>query len=152
MMACPVIKVILGGQRDAHKLATFRDCRLKASGEQIARSLEGNWQEDLLFVLKQEQDGYEFRQKQMAECDRQRAQDFQQRKDRSQDATLPEEQRKGRLKKKRTNKPQSRAFHVFDIAGQSVLTAIPRTIGLAAAKCVEIDYSIGISQGQKIRK
>jgi hypothetical protein len=107
MMACPVIKVILGGERDAHKLAAFRDCRLKASEEQIARSLEGNWQEDLLFVLKQEQDGYEFCQKQMAESGRQRAQYFQQRKDRSQDATWPEEQRKGRLKKKRANNPQS---------------------------------------------
>jgi hypothetical protein len=30
---------------------------VKASEEQIARSLEGNWQQDLLFVLKQEQDG-----------------------------------------------------------------------------------------------
>ncbi len=129
MIACPVIKVILGGQRDAHKLAAFRDCRVKASEEQIARSLEGNWQEDLLFMLKQEQEGYEFCQKQMAECDRQLAQYLQQRKDRSQDATLPGEQRKGRLKKKRANKPQSKAFHVFDITGQSVLAAIPRTIG-----------------------
>ncbi len=94
------------GERDPHKLAAFRDCRVKASEEQIARSLEGNWQEDLLFVLKQEQDGYEFCQKQMAECDRQLAQYLQQRKDRSQGATLPEEKRKGRLKKKRANKPQ----------------------------------------------
>jgi transposase len=101
-----IIKAILGGERDPHKLAAFRDCRVKASEEQIARSLEGNWQEDLLFVLKQEQDGYEFCQKQMAECDRQLVQYLQQRKDRSQGATLPEEQRKGRLKKKRANKPQ----------------------------------------------
>jgi transposase len=42
----------------------------------------------------------------MAECDRQLAQYLQQRKDRSQGATLPEEKRKGRLKKKRANKPQ----------------------------------------------
>jgi transposase len=101
-----IIKAILEGERDPHKLAAFRDCRVKASEEQIARSLEGNWQEDLLFVLKQEQDGYEFCQKQMAECDRQLAQYLQQRQDRSQGATLPEEKRKGRLKKKRANKPQ----------------------------------------------
>src|SRR5256885_3331839 len=68
--------------------------------------LEGNWQPDLLFVLKQEQDGYEFCQQQMAECDRQLAQYLQQREDRSQGAPLPEEKRKGRLKKKRGNKPQ----------------------------------------------
>ena len=100
-----IIKAILAGERDPHKLAAFRDPRVKASEEEIARNLEGNWQEDLLFVLKQEQDGYEFCQKQMAECDRQLEQYLQQREDRSQGASLPEEKRKGRLKKKKGNKP-----------------------------------------------
>src|SRR5262252_3927008 len=101
-----IIKAILAGERNPHKLAKFRDARVKASEEQIARSLEGNWQEDLLFVLKQEQDGYEFCQQQMAECDRQLAQYLQQQEDRSHGASLPEEKRKGRLKKKRANKPR----------------------------------------------
>jgi transposase len=74
-----IIKAILAGERDAHKLAVFRDPRVKASEEQIALSLEGNWEEDLLFVLKQEQDGYEFCQKQMAECDRRLEQYLQER-------------------------------------------------------------------------
>ena len=96
-----IIKAILAGERDPHKLAAFRDPRVKATEEEIARSLEGNWQEDLVFVLKQEQDAYEFCQKQMAECDR-RLQDYlQQRKDRSAGADLPEEKRKTRLKNKR---------------------------------------------------
>jgi hypothetical protein len=51
---------ILAGERDPYRLAVFQDPRVQASEEQIARSLEGNWQEDLLFVQKQEQDGYEF--------------------------------------------------------------------------------------------
>ena len=101
-----IIKAILAGERDAHKLAEFRDPRVKASEEQIAQSLEGNWQEDLLFVLKQEHEGYEFCQKQMIECDRQLKQYLQQREDRSQGAPLPEEKRKGRLKKKKGNAPQ----------------------------------------------
>lgn len=101
-----IIKAILAGERNPHKLAEFRDPRVKASEEQVAQSLEGNWQPDLLFVLKQEQDSHEFCQKQMAECDRQLAQYLQQREDRSQGAALPEEKRKGRLKKKRANKPQ----------------------------------------------
>jgi len=48
------------GERDPHRLAALWDPRVKASEEQILRYLEGNWQEDLLFVLKQEQAGYEF--------------------------------------------------------------------------------------------
>jgi len=71
------------------------------------RSLEGNWQEDLLFVLQQEQDGYEFCQRQMAECDQRLQQYLQQLEDRSQGAGLPEEKRKERLrKKKKGNAPQ----------------------------------------------
>jgi len=78
----------------------------------MAQSLEGNWQEDLLFVLKQEQDSYEFWQKQMVEWDRELEQYLQQREDRSQGAPLPEEKRKGRLKKKKGNAPQ------FDLRGE----------------------------------
>ena len=63
-------------------------------------------------MLKQEQDGYEFCQKQMAECDRQLKQYLQRREDRSQGASLPEEKRKTRLKKKNGNKPQ------FDLRGE----------------------------------
>jgi transposase len=101
-----IIKAILAGERDPHVLAAFRDCRVKASEEEIARSLEGNWQEDLLFLLQQEQDGYEFCQKQMAECDQRLEQYLQQRADRSAGASLPEEKRKGRRKKKNGNKPR----------------------------------------------
>jgi transposase len=101
-----IIKAILAGERDPHKLAAFRDHRVKASENQIAQSLEGHWQEDLLFVLKQEQDGYEFCQQQMAECDRRLEQYLQQREDRSRGTSLPEEKRKERLKKKKGNKPQ----------------------------------------------
>jgi transposase len=101
-----IIKAILKGEHDPRKLAALRDWRVKANEEQIAQSLEGNWQPDLLFLLQQEQDGYEFCQKQMAECDRQLEQYLQQGKDRSQGTPLPEEKRKERLKKKKGNKPQ----------------------------------------------
>jgi transposase len=102
-----IIKAILAGQRDPQQLAAFRNSRVQASQEEIACSLEGNWQEDLLFVLKQEQDGYEFCQQQMVECDQQLQQYLQQRADRTQGASLPEEKRKVRLQKKnKSNKPK----------------------------------------------
>jgi transposase len=101
-----IVKAILRGERDPHQLAALRNVQVKASEEQIAQSLEGNWQPDLLFVLKQEQDGYEFCQKQIAECDHQLAQYLQQRENRSSSASLPEEKRKGRRRKKRGNAPQ----------------------------------------------
>ena len=101
-----IIKAILQGERDAGELAALCDGRVQASQEEVAGSLEGNWQDDLLFVLQQEQDGYEFCQTQMAECDRHLEQCLQQRADRSQGASLPVEKRKERRKKKKGNKPQ----------------------------------------------
>jgi len=102
-----IVKAILAGERDPYQLAALRNWRVKSSQEEIARSLEGNWQEDLLFVLQQEQDGYEFCQKQMAECDQRLQQYLQQQEDRSHGASLPQEKRKERLrKKKKGNAPQ----------------------------------------------
>lgn len=102
-----IIKAILAGERDPGELAAYRDRRVKATKEEIAVHLEGNWQEDLLFVLKQEQDGYEFCQKQMSECDRQIEQYLAKMEDRSQGGDLPVETRKARLRKtKQGNAPQ----------------------------------------------
>src|SRR6202162_1254761 len=101
-----IIKSILAGERNPQRLAAFRDPRVKASEKEIARSLEGNWQEDLLFVLQQEQAGYEFCQKQMAECDRQLEQYLLQMGDRRQGGPPPGGKRKDRLQKKKGNKPQ----------------------------------------------
>ena len=64
-----ILKAILAGERDPHKLAAFRDRRIQASRETVAKSLEGHWREDQLFILKQEMDSYEKRQQQIAECD-----------------------------------------------------------------------------------
>src|SRR6266478_2138669 len=130
-----IIKAILAGERDPHVLAAFRDCRVKASEEEIARSLEGNWQEDLLFVLKQEQDGYEFCQRQIAQCDQRLQQYLQQREDRSQGASLPEEKRKERLrKKKKGNAPQ------FDLR-----TELFRTTGADLTQIDGIDVTTAMT-------
>jgi transposase len=102
-----IVNAILAGERDPYQLAALRNWRVKASEEEIARSLEGNWQEEHLFVLQQEQDGYQFCLKQMAECDQRLQQYLRQQEDRSQGASLPEEKRKERLrKKKKGNTPQ----------------------------------------------
>src|SRR6516165_3122790 len=53
-----ILQAILGGERDPYQLAELRDPRARATKEQIARSLEGNWQEDLLFILRQEHEAH----------------------------------------------------------------------------------------------
>lgn len=66
-----ILRAILAGQRDPWQLAQLRDGRIQASEEEIARSLEGNWREDLLFELQQVVEGYDFQQQQIAHCDQQ---------------------------------------------------------------------------------
>jgi transposase len=58
-----------GGQRNPQELAKLRDHRIKASIETIAKSLEGNWRRELLFILQQQVDLYDTYQKKIAECD-----------------------------------------------------------------------------------
>jgi transposase len=64
-----IVRAILAGERDPAKLAQLRNRRIKATEEEVARSLEGNWREDLLFELRQAVAVYDFIQKQIAECD-----------------------------------------------------------------------------------
>jgi len=64
-----IIRAIGNGERDPWKLAELRDRRIHATKEEIARSLEGNWRDDMLFELKQAVAAYDFIQKQVEECD-----------------------------------------------------------------------------------
>lgn len=65
-----IIRAILAGQRNPEELAKLRDRRIKATEEEVAQSLKGNWREDMLFELKQAVQAYDFYHEQIAECDR----------------------------------------------------------------------------------
>jgi transposase len=67
-----ILQAILKGERDRYKLADLADLadvRIQANREEIARSLEGNWRKELLFILQQEVNLYQIYQRQIAECD-----------------------------------------------------------------------------------
>ncbi len=64
-----IIRTIVAGERDPLTLAALSDPRVHASQEEIAKSLEGNWRPELLFVLQQEVDMYDIYQKRITECD-----------------------------------------------------------------------------------
>jgi len=48
-----ILRAIAGGERDAQKLAKFRDARCSKSEQEIAEQLSGHWREDHLFSLQQ---------------------------------------------------------------------------------------------------
>ena len=61
----------MGGERDPKQLARVRDPRIRASKETIQKSLEGNWQEELLFDLKIALESYDHFQGQISAYDEQ---------------------------------------------------------------------------------
>jgi len=64
-----IIRFIIAGERDPHKLAALCHPRIHASQEEVAKSLEGNWRPELLFILQQEVEMYDTYQRRVAECD-----------------------------------------------------------------------------------
>ncbi len=56
-------------ERDPLTLAKLRHVRIRATEEQIVKSLQGNWREDHLFALKQAVKLYDSYQNSIAECD-----------------------------------------------------------------------------------
>jgi transposase len=103
-----IVRAILKGERDPRKLAELSDPRIRASKEEIAKSLEGNWRQELLFVLQQEVDMYDVYQKRIAECDQQLQKHLARFAD-----TVPAQTREEAKKKKgkQKNHPQ---FHLAD--------------------------------------
>ena len=64
-----IVRAIVGGERDPRKLAELSHPRIQASRGAIAKSLEGNWRQELIFVLQQEIQMYDTYQRRVAECD-----------------------------------------------------------------------------------
>lgn len=64
-----IIESILKGERNPEKLANLKDNRIKASSEDIKKSLEGDYREEHLFTLQQSLEFYKFTQEQIMLCD-----------------------------------------------------------------------------------
>jgi transposase len=64
-----IVRAMLAGERDPEALAALSHPGIRATRQTIAKSLEGTWQPDLLFVLQQEVAMYDAYQQRIAECD-----------------------------------------------------------------------------------
>ena len=64
-----IVRSMVAGERDGKRLAEFRDPRVKASKETIAKSLEGTWLPEQLAVLQRQLGDWDHIQGQIAACD-----------------------------------------------------------------------------------
>jgi transposase len=64
-----IVRALLAGERDPHARAALSHPGIHASRDTIAKSLEGTWRVDLLFVLQQEVTTYDAYLQRITECD-----------------------------------------------------------------------------------
>jgi transposase len=64
-----ILRAIVAGERDPHRLAEFREAACRSSQEEIAKALTGIWKSEYLFVLRQSLECYDFYTQQVAACD-----------------------------------------------------------------------------------
>jgi transposase len=64
-----ILRAIVAGERDGQMLAAMKNVRIRASREEIAKSLQGNWRAEHLFALKQALAHFDFIGTQLTECD-----------------------------------------------------------------------------------
>jgi transposase len=109
-----IVRAILAGERDAKKLAKLTDCRIRATRDEVAKSLEGNWRPELLFVLQQQVEMYDIYQRRIAECD----QKLQQHLSTFENSALP--LTKERLSQTNKNKSRQRYMPQFSLSDELV--------------------------------
>lgn len=68
---CNIISAILSGERNPQTLASLADARCKKDKATIAKALEGTWDVEHIFALRQAWDAYHFFENQIKECDAQ---------------------------------------------------------------------------------
>ena len=100
------LRAIVAGERDGQILAAMKNVRIRASQDEIAKSLQGNWRAEHLFALKQALAMFDFIGTQLAECD----QEIEQQMYRLQ--THDGEPAKGKKRSRSRNAPK------FDLRGQ----------------------------------
>ena len=65
-----IVRAIVAGERDRHRLAALRGPRIHASEDDVARALEGTWRPEHLFVLRQALELFDVYAQKLLDCDR----------------------------------------------------------------------------------
>jgi hypothetical protein len=103
-----IVRAILAGERDPQALAALSHPGIHATRETIAKSLEGTWQPDLLFVLQQEVALYDAYQLRIAECDQALEDHLKTFGDRNSEASAAGTEASGTSRHPRRSRPKRR--------------------------------------------
>lgn len=129
-----IIRAILNGERDPRVLAALRNKRVRASEEEIAKSLHGNWREEHVFALKQAVALFDAYQQALVQCDEQLGQALQ----RLACHDLPEEHPCGRGRRK-----QPKPFDLRTALIRACGVDLTRIDGIESGTALKIIAEVG---------
>jgi len=136
-----IVRAIVAGERDPWKLAKLSDPRIRASQEEIAKSLEGNWRPELLFVLQQELQMFDTYQRRIAECDH----ELQKHLARFKDTVPPTAKNAAKKNKPNKHHPQ---FHLADELQRISGVDLTRIDGIDVMVAQTLVSEIGLDMGR----
>lgn len=134
-----IIEAILQGEKDAAILAEFADPRVKASKEDIIKSLQANWRREHLFELRQAYDLYLFYKEKIRECDKQIEMVLQQ----CSGSTDGDYQGKG-VKKRKNSFDFNATYHLKKLLGVD----ITEIFGISEVTAMQIVAETGIDMSK----
>jgi len=145
MTGMAILRAIVGGERDAVKLAQLRDRRCRKSAAEIAEQLTGHWREDHLFSLEQALKVYDGLQERIADYDRkilEKVGEMTREERRGLQAPELKNKEKARCIQRRGEEPLRQALYRMSRVD---LTAID-AIGVGAVEVVLSEYGPDLSR------
>jgi len=139
-----IVRAIVGGERDAWKLAQLPDPRCRKSVAQIAEHLTGNWRDDHLFNLAQALKMYDSLEQHIAEYQGEIMRKVRQLPGKAEEGSAPAVSNKEKAKafKKRGQEPMRQVLYAMSGAD---LTAIDG-VGVETMEIVLSEYGATLHQ------
>jgi transposase len=145
MTGMAILRAIVGGERDAAKLAKLRDRRCRKSEEEITEQLTGHWREDHLFSLEQALKVYDGLQERIADYDRkilEKVAEMTEEERRGQQAPELNNKEKARGIKRRGEEPLRQALYRMSGVDLTTIDAV----GVGAVEVVLSEYGPDLSR------
>jgi transposase len=139
-----IIRAIISGERDSWRLAELSHPRIQASRADIAKSLEGTWRSELIFVLQQELEMYDAYQRRIAECDQQ----LQKHLAGFADTVTPPAKEELPAKKKKKQNKNNPHFHLADELQRISGVDLTRIDGVDVFVAQTVISEVGLDMGR----
>ncbi len=139
-----IVRAVIAGERDPWKLAQLNHPRIQASRTEIAKSLEGTWRPELIFILQQELEMYDAYQRRVAECDEQ----LQKHLARFADTIAPPAKEGLPPKKKKKQNKNNPHFHLADELQRITGVDLTRIDGVDVFVAQTVISEVGLDMGR----